>query len=173
MMVNGVDMDTLNATVSAVRTDPDRGRVTFKGITTRHEGAHSTSLFRNSVIAADKSGEICRRNRGPSPVELVLASLGACITVGIAYSADAEGIELSSIELDMEGDVDLRGFLEISRDVRPGFRNIWVTVRVDAGTPREKILEIVNRANSRSPVIDMLIYPLPVRVCLAQDVPAQ
>jgi uncharacterized OsmC-like protein len=65
---------------------------------------------------------------------LVLASLGACITVGIAYSAAAEGIELSSIELDMEGDVDLRGFLEISRDVRPGFRNIWVTVRVDAGT---------------------------------------
>jgi uncharacterized OsmC-like protein len=169
MMVNGVDMGRISATVGAIQENPEHGRITFKGITSWNEGAHSTALFRNFVIPADESADIGGTDRGPSPVELVLAALGACVTVGIAYSAASEGIELFSVELDVEGDIDLAGFLEVSGDVRPGFQDIRVTARVDAAASREKIQEIVHRANTRSPLTDMLIHPVPVRVCLAQE----
>ncbi len=172
---NGVAMERVRTTVNALRKNPDEGLLTFTGITDWNEGAHSTGLFRNFVIAADETEDVGGTNRGPSPPELVLAALGACITVGIAYSAAEDGVELRSVELDLEGDIDLQGFFsrQLPTDVRPGFQSIRVTVRVDADASPEKIAEIVWRSRSTSPVTDTLINPVPVTVRLEQEMPAK
>jgi uncharacterized OsmC-like protein len=175
MKVNGVEMEKVRATVSALSKDPREGLLTLKGITDWNGGAHSTGLFRNFVIAADETEDIGGTNRGPSPPELVLAALGACITVGIAYSAAEEGINLRSVELDVEGDIDLAGFFgrDLPTDARPGFQAIRVTAWVDADAEPDKIAEIVRRGQERSPVTSTVSHPVPVVVRLGQEVPAE
>ncbi|MDN7025888.1 OsmC family protein [Methanoculleus sp. FWC-SCC1] len=174
MMVNGIDMEKVAATVSRLEADPRKGRLTLKGITDWNGGAHSTGIFRNFVIAADESGGVGGTNRGPGPSELVLAALGACITVAIAYSAAEEGIDLRSVELDVEGDIDLAGFFrrDLSTDAGPGFSAVRVTARVDADAEPERIAAIVQRGQERSAVLDTLSHPVPVMVRLEQEVPA-
>ncbi|MGA9168553.1 MAG: OsmC family protein [Nitrososphaeraceae archaeon] len=49
-----------------------------------------------------------------------MSSLGACITQTIVAHATARGINLDSITIDLEGNIDLRGFTGISSDIRPG-----------------------------------------------------
>ncbi|RXE55623.1 osmotically inducible protein OsmC [Methanoculleus taiwanensis] len=169
-------MERVRMTVNALRKNPGEGLLTLSGVTDWNEGAHSTGLFRNFVIAADETEDVGGTNRGPNPPELVLAALGACITVGIAYSAAEDGVELRSIELDVEGDIDLKGFFkrDLNADVRPGFQAIRVTVWVDADAPPGKVAEIVRRGGEeRSPVTDMLVNPVPVTVRLEQKVPAK
>ena len=169
MMRNGVDMEQVTARMEAMRTEPAEGGRTLSGITTWNGGAHSTTRVRNFAVPADEPNAVGGTDRGPSPMELVLTALSACITISIVYSAAEDGIEVRSIEIDAEGDLDLRGLFEIAGDVRPGFLDVRLTVRVDADAPREKIRELVNRGCRRSPVVDSLEGGVPVRVSIGEE----
>ncbi|MCK9298471.1 MAG: OsmC family protein [Methanoculleus sp.] len=168
MMRNGVDMERVNALKEEMRKDPAAGKKTLSGITSWSGGAHSTTIVRNFAIPADEPALLGGTGRGASPTELVLTGLSACIAVGIAYSAAEDGIEVNLIEIDVAGDLDLRGFLEIG-DLRPGLAEIRLTVRVDADAPRELIEELVHHGYRRSPVAASLEGRVPVRVCIGWE----
>ena len=169
MAQTDLDMEQVNARAEAMRRDPAEGRKTLSGITSWNGGAHSTTIVRNFAIPADEPIAMGGTNRGPSPMELVLTALSACITISIAYSAAEEGIEVDFIEIDVEGDIDLRGLFEIADDVRPGFEKVLVTVRIKADVPRERLYELVMRGYRRSPVADSLMGKVPVRISLVHE----
>ena len=62
----------------------------------------------------------------------------------------------------MEGDIDLRGFLGISDDVRKGYENIRIYYKIDADVPNEKLEELIQMATKYSPVFDTFINPVQV-----------
>ena len=68
--------------------------------------------------AADHPAVLVGQDRGPTPVEFLLHGLAACITAGIGNIAAARGVTLTSVESQVEGDIDLRGILG-SRTQRP------------------------------------------------------
>jgi OsmC-like protein len=48
------------------------------------------------------------------------------------------GINLDSVEIETEGELDLRGFLGIDENVKPGYDSIQYTVRLKGnGTPEQ------------------------------------
>lgn len=167
-MRNGVDMERVNALKAVMRENPAAGRRTLSGVTSWNGGAHSTTIVRNFAIPADEPAVLGGTNQGPSPTELVLTGLSACIAIGIAYSAAEDGIEVDLIEVDVAGDLDLGGFLGTG-GVRPGLDEIRLTVRVDADAPRETIEDLVDRGYRRSPVAAALEGRVPVRVCIGWE----
>jgi uncharacterized OsmC-like protein len=86
--------------------------------------------------------------------------------VGFIYNAAAQGIEIEGLKFDMEGDLDLRAFLGLSEEVRPGYEGIRLTYEVKSNAPREKIEELCNYVQKTSPVLDILRNPVPVTVSL-------
>ncbi len=106
-----LDMEQVNARAETMRRDPAEGRKTLSGITTWNGGAHSTTIVRNFAIPADEPVAMGGANRGPSPMELVLTALSACIAISIAYSAAEEGVEVNFIEIDVEGNNRPQGTL--------------------------------------------------------------
>lgn len=170
MIRNGVDMAKVNALVATMQRDPEGGRRTLSGTTTWKSGAHSTTTLRNFTVPADEPDAIGGSNQGPCPMELVLTGLSACIAIGIVYSAAEDGVTVNAIEIDVEGDLDLRGLFEVS-DVRPGFEEIRVAVRMDADAPQEKLEDLVDHGYRRSPVADSLEGKVTVRVSLMSDAP--
>ena len=102
-----------------------------------------------------------------NPVEYLLAALAGCITTGLVYHAAARGIELQEVESTYEGNVDLRGFLGMTDEVRNGYEAINVTFRIKSDAPREQLEELVKIAQQRSPVFDCVTNPVPVNVKLA------
>ena len=54
------------------------------------------------------------------------------MTTTMVYQAAVGGIRLEEVESAVEGDLDLRGFLAISDQVRPGFQEIRVNFKVKA-----------------------------------------
>ena len=90
--------------------------------------------------------------------------LAACITAGIANVAAARGVTLTSVESHVEGDIDLRGLLGISGDVRNGYERIRITFDIAGDAPPEKLREIVEQSRSRSAVFDVLTNGVPVDV---------
>jgi uncharacterized OsmC-like protein len=87
-------------------------------------------------------------------------------TTSLVYHAAAKGIVLRSVESRLEGDIDLRGFLGISPEVRKGYQEIRVYFKIDADVPDEELEELVQLGPTYSPVYDSITKGVPVKVQL-------
>jgi uncharacterized OsmC-like protein len=67
-----------------------------------------------------------------------MAALNACMTVGYVAGAAVNGITLNKLEIETTGQLDLRGFLGIDPNVKPGYESIQYVVRIAGnGTPEQ------------------------------------
>ena len=101
---------------------------------------------------------------GPNPAEYLLHALAACLTTSLVYVAAARSVRLTEVESTLTGDLDARGPFGLSDDVRNGFSRIRVEISVKGDAPPEKLREIVERAQKRSAVLDMVTNGVPVEV---------
>ena len=181
-IVNGVNVDQLVDTVNLIKAHPDLARFTFRATTEWQQGALSrtkiqgfygagaedTSRGEPFYVAGDEPPVLLGRNGAPNAVELTLAALASCLIVGFIYNAAAQGIQVDKLEFDLEGDLDLHGFLGLSEEVRPGYEGIRLSCRVQSNAPRQKLEELCEYVQRTSPVLDLIRNPVPVSVTLAE-----
>lgn len=75
---------------------------------------------RGHKVIVDEPLDLGGTDRGMNPVELLLSALGACQSIVARTYAKKFDIDLQNFWVELEGDIDLDGFLGKS-DVRPGF----------------------------------------------------
>jgi len=102
---------------------------------------------------ADEPPILAGKDRGANPVEHLLAALAACLTTTIVYHAALRGIQIRHLESELEGDLDLRGLLGMSKDIRKGYQNIRVKFRVKAD---QEHIEELKALSMFSPVFDVV-----------------
>ncbi|MCD2826326.1 OsmC family protein, partial [Pseudomonas aeruginosa] len=78
----------------------------------------------------------------PNPQELLIAALNACLSVGYVVNASVMGITIHNLEIETDGELDLRGFLGLDESVNPGFDEISYVVRIHTDAPAEKVEEL-------------------------------
>jgi hypothetical protein len=71
----------------------------------------------------------------------------------MVYHAAVRGIKLDEVESKLEGDLDLRGFLAMTDDVRPGYEEIRVKFKVKTDLEDLETLKDLTRL---SPVYDVV-----------------
>jgi uncharacterized OsmC-like protein len=178
--INGVNVDQLVATVNAVQQNPDLARFQFRAHNEWIGGGHTrtsiqgfygagqedTSRSHPFMLEGDEPPVLLGGNAGPNSVEAVLHALASCLAVGFIYNAAAQGINVEGLSIDLEGDLDLRAFLGLSNEMRPGYSDIRLTYRVKSAAPREKIEQLCEYVQKTSPVLDIIRNPVPVTVTL-------
>ena len=178
---NGVNVDQLLGTIEHIKQQPDLAQFKFRAQTHWQGGGASqttiqsfygagqedTSRERSFTLVGDEPAVLLGGNAGPNAVEAVLHAITSCLTVGFVYNAAAMGIEVRSLKYDVEGQLDLHGFLGLSEGVRPGYNSINVKYYVDADAPRQKLEELCAYVQKTSPVLDIVRNPVPVNVDLA------
>lgn len=172
---NGVDTEALGQAVEAISEEPAAGQFTFRADTEWTEGLKCVTTIddfdqggeriytHEFEVAGDEPEQILGERTAPNAVELLLAALGSCLSVGYAANAAAMGIDLDDLRFEMEGDVDLRGFLGISDDVRAGYSAITCTVHVDADASEAELAELRDRVEATSPLLDTITNAVPVQ----------
>jgi len=179
---NGVNVQQLVGTIEAIKQQPElarfqfrahnewagggRSRTTIQGF--YGAGAEDSSRAAPFTLEGDEPPVLLGQNAGPNAVEAILHAIASCLAVGFAYNAAAQGITIERLAFDLEGDIDLHGFLGLSDTVRPGYGGISVTCHVAADAPREKIEELCRYVQRTSPVLDIVRNPVPVTVTLAR-----
>ena len=86
----------------------------------------------------------------------MLHALAGCLTTSLVYHAAAQGIRVDEVESQLEGDIDLQGFLGLKEGVRNGYERLRVTFKVKADASEEKIRELCDLAQRRSPVFQSM-----------------
>ncbi|MFA9462251.1 OsmC family protein [Thiohalorhabdus sp. Cl-TMA] len=179
-VVNGVDVDQLVETVGAIQAEPEIANFRFRAHNEWINGGHSKTTIqsfygagqedesRNEpiVLESDEPPVLLGEGKGANAVESVLHALASCLSVGFAYNAGAKGTQVDGMEMDLEGDLDLHGFLGLSEDTRPGYDNIRVTCKVSTDASEDQLAELSDHVQKTSPVLDLLRNPVPTSVHL-------
>jgi uncharacterized OsmC-like protein len=175
--LNGVDTPKLFATLNVVKAQPELARFQFRASNRWVKGTHSRSRLETFSGAgaehrhtgdiefnADHPAVLVGGDAAPTPVEFLLHAIAACITSGIGNIAAARGVTLTEVESTVEGDIDLRGVLGLSGQVRNGYNQIRVHFRIKGDAAPEKLAEIVAQSQARSAVFDVLTNGTTVNV---------
>jgi uncharacterized OsmC-like protein len=160
--VNGLDLAALGEVVEAVEKDASVGKAGFE-VQTRWTGQTRSEttvdgftlggerITRSHKIVADEPCELLGTDSAPNPQELLMAAVNACMMVGYVAGASLKGINLESVEIRTQGELDLRGFLGLDEAVPPGYETIDYEVLIKGdGTP-EQFEEIHQTVMKTSP----------------------
>jgi uncharacterized OsmC-like protein len=164
--VNGIDIEVLKETVGAIQSDPELGKCKFrarnKWIDANHNCTTITGFYgakqemthkQEFELHADEPAILAGEDQGANPVEHLLNALASCVTTGMVAHAAVRGIHIDELESELEGDIDLRGFLGLDANVPKGYTNIRMNFRVK--TDRENVEKLRELADF-SPVLNTL-----------------
>lgn len=163
--LNGVRVNAVQDLVSEIEKDPDLAKSTFrlrnKWINCGHNRSTITGFYGGKQeidhlstfeLDADEPPILAGEDHGANPVEHLLNALASCMTTSLVYHAALRGIRIDELESELEGDIDLRGFLGIGNEVRKGYQNIRVTFKVKTDAENLGRLKALSK---QSPVFDV------------------
>ena len=161
------------AAQAALGADPAQASAIFTAETRQLDGLHSEALIRAFRLDVDEPAALGGQDKGPSPVELILAALGACQEITYRLYADTLGIPLDRVSVSVSGRLDLRGFFAVDEGVRPGFKDISATVKIDSPAPADEIERLRATVDRHCPVLDILRSVTPVKTRIELSAAAQ
>jgi uncharacterized OsmC-like protein len=179
-IINGIDATKLKETLQAIKETPSLADFRLRIVNNWQGGGLNQTTVKASygagqdfpdregkfTMQADEPPILLGEDKAASPVEHLLHALAACVTTTMVYHATARGISLKAVESHLEGQLDLHGFLNLDPNVRPGFTNITMNVRVAGNLSEEQKQEVVNLAQF-SPVYDIVTNSVPVTIKLS------
>ena len=168
---NGVNTQVLNKVYNSLQNQPEMAKATFSVKSEWNGGFSVTSISKGFRIGGqniernpeeykmqyDFPNQLSGEGRGLTVCEYCMGSLAACLAQTIVAHATSRGIQIDSINIDVEGDVDLRGFTGISNDVRPGAQQFRVNMNNKSNNAsKEQINELHEIGKRFSPAFDTL-----------------
>ncbi len=165
-----IDRDGLLAFAAKGRANPGT-RGTNK-VRTVLEGQYRSLSYvgDHEAVVVDEPLHLFGQNTAPAPGEIVLSALGGCLAVGITAVATWKEVELTRLELFLEGDIGnpaawgAGGAEKMPPEM--GFQAIRVKVVLEGNAPREVLDQIVQHANFYSPVANSMRNPIPMTIAL-------
>jgi putative redox protein len=86
---------------------------------TRRSGKYATEVsIRDHHLTADEPPDTGGENKGPSPTELLTASLASCTAITLELYADRKGWELGAVEVDVDWPDATKGGRKIEVEIR-------------------------------------------------------
>ena len=173
---NGVDVGQVMNVIGAIEDDPDYAKFQFRATNQWINGglsrsriqdffagnAEDTTRDKAFVLDADEPKLVAGQDSAPNSMEYVLHALATCLTGTLIYHASVRDIEIEAVESSYTGNMDVRGLLGMSNNVRKGFNKVTVNMRVKSRASVEELTELA----LYSPVYDIVSRSLPIEFSL-------
>lgn len=155
--------ESVTGVIKQLKDHPEEAEATFKVRSKLKEGFLSRIEARDFKLLSDEPEELGGSNLGPNPVEYILAALAACQEIVIKAHAGQLGIDVRTVRVEAEGEIDLRGFFNVSDDVRAGFNKVtYHTVIETDETDTDKLKKLKELSLKRCPVLDIIENPVAI-----------
>ena len=174
MAVPPVTKADVAAMVAAAKADPSTVR-TLRCRTVAQGRFAQLNYIRDlppQPVMEEQGGGLLSETDAPNASEALLAAFGSCLAVGIHANAVAQNIPISSLELDVTGDINMTAVWGAG-DLTPktiGFETIRVLVHIVAEAPRTVLEALVRHATLWSPVANTLHNPVHLDIHLADEI---
>jgi uncharacterized OsmC-like protein len=182
-LFNGVNFAQFIDTIDAIKANPALARMTLRAEVEWSNGAQvRTKIPRsdgNDAQAIHRAQPISFENRERSAqlddktaanaMEIILAGLGSCLVMSFVYHAKQRGFHVDELALRLEAEIDLRGFLGLSPQVRAGYQIVRLAAQVKCDAPGQALEKLWEHVQKISPVLDIIRNPVPVTIELQDE----
>jgi uncharacterized OsmC-like protein len=176
--LNGWNVEAMTEAVEGVKQQPEAGKLTWRSrvtwdggfgldVRTREIEQLGQVMERRFTLRGDHPPQLLGHNTGPTAVETLLAALGSCMAGTFAAQATARGVKIDTLEVDLEGAIDLNGFFGL-KPVRPGLSGVRLSYRVKSDADSQTLQEILDATKSLSPVFDSVTKPVGVEAIVTK-----
>ncbi len=110
------------------------------------------SCSREMIIDQPKAGG--GTDLGANPLEYYLSGLSGCMCAIARIVAMQRKIELSGVEVNVEGDIDKDFLLGKTQEGRAGFTELRLFVKIDAPLSDAEKVDFIHEVEKRCPVAD-------------------
>ena len=161
-LVNGINVADVQELIATIKKDPAKGITHWRVASAWQDGTHSRAhiesfhiggqqVRRRFALDIDEPAELGGTNAFANPQEYLIAALNACMMVGYVALCAFEGINLEKLEIETDGEIDLRGFLGLDASVAPGYESLDYTVRIKGDATPEQFAKIHQAVMATSP----------------------
>ena len=158
-----------NNTRSALASDGAQTVVRFNAASQGKNGLHRKVKIRGFAVEVDEPPALGGTDQAPNPVEYALAALATCQEITYRLHADALGIPLRDVSVELEGELDLRGFFGAAKGVRPGFTRITGSVSFDSMASAQDLERLKAVVDAHCPVLDLFNNATPVQIAILES----
>lgn len=156
------------------RSDANSSRITLEAHGGQSESPMACSVeVGQKLFAAQGHPGVGGPGTAACSGDLLLGALAACAQLTCQLVSTAMGVPVESIQVDVKGEMDLRGTLGISKDVAVGFEEIQATFRITApSATSEQLAALKEKTEQYCVVMQTLRQPPAVRTAwVVEDEP--
>jgi uncharacterized OsmC-like protein len=147
------------------RSDPNSSRILIKASGAQTDTPIACSVeVGQALIDAQAHTGVGGAGTAACSGDLLLGALAACAQLTCQLVAEAMGIPVEHIRVDVEGEMDLRGTLGISKEVPVGFADIHAKFDVSApDASPEQLKALKEKTEQYCVVMQTLLKPPQIR----------
>jgi uncharacterized OsmC-like protein len=163
-ILNQVDLAAVSGLAEAISADPEKAQTRW-GTSVEWNGGFRTqsSVRQFDPVPCDEPAALGGTDTAPNPVEQLLSALGSCLAVGVAANASARGVAIESLQVSVEGDLDLSAFLGLAEG-HAGFSDIRAEIALTSSASAEDVDDLLQHVVATSPVGHTLSRSIPLTV---------
>ncbi|WP_033961981.1 OsmC family protein [Psychroserpens jangbogonensis] len=161
-MLNNINIAGLSEYANEVKEQNIQGKASY-GINLNWESGTKTTvstknmilgehkLIRDFNFTIDEPTQLLGVNSAPNPAEYMLGGMAGCMAVTFMAGATAMNIEINQLQLEIDGELDLQGFLGLNPEINPGFPELKFIFHVQGNGTQEQYERLIERVIMHSP----------------------
>lgn len=160
----GIDAQGLTRLADAAQSDPSTGHKVVRVRSVWESGFRNQNYVRSHApVLVSEPHQLLGDDEAPNPTEMALSALGSCINVGLLANATHRGVTLTTIEVELEGDIDISavwGVGDLAPDKALGITDVRVNVTLAGDADEQTLQQITDQAIAWSPVVNTFTRPV-------------
>jgi uncharacterized OsmC-like protein len=161
-MLNNINISGLSEFANEIRERNIESKATYGVKLNWESGTKTTVSTKNMVLGEhkiirdfnftiDEPTQLLGVNSAPNPAEYMLGGLAGCMAVTFMTGATAMNIEIDKLELEIDGELDLMGFLGLNDNSTVGFPELKFIFNVKGNGTQEQYNTLLERVSKHSP----------------------
>ncbi|MCO4822059.1 MAG: OsmC family protein [Flavobacteriaceae bacterium] len=161
-MLNNINIAGLSEYTNEVKHENIQGKASYGVKLNWESGTKTTVSTKNMILGThklvrdfqftiDEPNQLLGVNCAPNPAEYLLGGMAGCMTVTFIAGATAMNIEIDQLQLEIDGALDLQGFLGLNPDINPGFPELKFIFHVKGNGTQEQYEKLMERVTMHSP----------------------
>jgi len=160
-MLNGIDVEGLQAALKAVGAQPEAALARKRARVRWLDRLKFRAYVRNHQFEVDEPTHLAGDNANPTSMEYVLGALGTCLATGFVFNATLRGIAIGNLEVALESTQEnYLVFLGLDTARHPGFDQVIAKLYVQADAEPDVLRELWEHTVRTSPVGNSLTRPV-------------
>lgn len=161
-MLNNINIAGLSEYANEVKECPTEARASYGVVLNWESGTKTTVNTKNMVLGnhklvrdfqftIDEPSQLLGINCAPNPAEYMLGGMAGCMAVTFMAGATAMNIQIDKLQLEIDGELDLHGFLGLNEEANPGFPELKFIFHVKGNGTEEQYQKLMERVTKHSP----------------------